>query len=56
MQLVKDDFPNAANAKERRQKLEQEVTALVQVPPATPIEKYIKVRALSQSKDQRSNK
>lgn len=41
--LVKDDFPNHANAKLRRQKLQQEVTALVQVPPATPIEKYIKV-------------
>ena len=42
-QLVKDEFPNRESAKQRREKLQQEVTSLVQVPPATPIEKYIKV-------------
>ncbi|KAL8561443.1 hypothetical protein ACOMHN_046899 [Nucella lapillus] len=41
--LVKDDFPNRKQAKARREKLEKEVMSLVQVPPATPIEKYIKV-------------
>jgi len=41
--LVKDQFPNRDRARSRREKLQQEVTALVQVPPATPIEKYIKV-------------
>ncbi|XP_070189709.1 ciliary microtubule inner protein 1-like [Littorina saxatilis] len=41
--LVKDEFPNHENARTRREKLQQEVTSLVQVPPCTPIEKYIKV-------------
>ncbi|KAL8613892.1 hypothetical protein ACOMHN_032882 [Nucella lapillus] len=41
--LVKDDFPNRDEARCRREQLQQEVTSLIQVPPATPIEKYIKV-------------
>ncbi|KAK7493815.1 hypothetical protein BaRGS_00014956, partial [Batillaria attramentaria] len=41
--LVKDEFPDRERAKSRREKVEKEVNSLIAVPPATPIEKYIKV-------------
>ncbi|XP_025116119.1 uncharacterized protein C20orf85-like [Pomacea canaliculata] len=41
--LVKDDFPCNDEVRLHREKVRQEATSLIQVPPSTPIEKYIKV-------------
>lgn len=43
LQLVKDDFPCSDEVRLHREKVRQEATSLIQVPPSTPIEKYIKV-------------
>lgn len=43
LQLVKDDFPCNDEVRLHREKVRQEATSLIQVPPSTPIEKYIKV-------------